>query len=184
MSVVSWVQFWTNSILSRWKRETRIRNICGRVQGEVAYYAPCGKKLKKCPDVMKVRISPAGEWFVYSFCPGPNIYSSSAHFILCKNVPVLFCNNSTSWSVFILYHSSLLFTVDVEFLGDKLLPGITYTIRAIDGHSLNSLSFFFSSVSVLELIRYTPLSWSLSHGRKHTDYYKAQIPGTLSINVK
>ncbi|XP_047011907.1 bromodomain adjacent to zinc finger domain protein 2B isoform X9 [Ictalurus punctatus] len=36
-----------------WKRETRIRNICGRVQGEVAYYAPCGKKLKKCPDVMK-----------------------------------------------------------------------------------------------------------------------------------
>ncbi|KAF4087074.1 hypothetical protein AMELA_G00091360 [Ameiurus melas] len=36
-----------------WKRETRFRNICGRVQGEVAYYAPCGKKLKKCPDVMK-----------------------------------------------------------------------------------------------------------------------------------
>ncbi|XP_058248969.1 bromodomain adjacent to zinc finger domain protein 2B isoform X3 [Hemibagrus wyckioides] len=36
-----------------WKRETRIRNICGRVQGEVAYYAPCGKKLKQYPDVMK-----------------------------------------------------------------------------------------------------------------------------------
>ncbi|XP_060732641.1 bromodomain adjacent to zinc finger domain protein 2B isoform X3 [Tachysurus vachellii] len=36
-----------------WKRETRISNICGRVQGEVAYYAPCGKKLKQYPDVTK-----------------------------------------------------------------------------------------------------------------------------------
>ncbi|KAI5621075.1 bromodomain adjacent to zinc finger domain protein 2B-like isoform X2, partial [Silurus asotus] len=36
-----------------WKRETRIRNICGRVQGEVVYYAPCGKKFKQYPDVMK-----------------------------------------------------------------------------------------------------------------------------------
>ncbi|XP_060786081.1 bromodomain adjacent to zinc finger domain protein 2B isoform X3 [Neoarius graeffei] len=36
-----------------WKRETRIRNVCGRVQGEVAYYAPCGKKLKQYPNVMK-----------------------------------------------------------------------------------------------------------------------------------
>ncbi|KAM9486251.1 bromodomain adjacent to zinc finger domain protein 2B isoform 2-T3 [Clarias gariepinus] len=36
-----------------WKRETRITNVCGRVQGEVAYYAPCGKKLKQYPDVMK-----------------------------------------------------------------------------------------------------------------------------------
>uniref|UniRef100_A0A8B9JD06 Bromodomain adjacent to zinc finger domain 2B n=1 Tax=Astyanax mexicanus TaxID=7994 RepID=A0A8B9JD06_ASTMX len=38
-----------------WQREIRIRNICGRIQGEVAYYAPCGKKLKQYPDVMKVR---------------------------------------------------------------------------------------------------------------------------------
>ncbi|XP_072541840.1 bromodomain adjacent to zinc finger domain protein 2B isoform X3 [Salminus brasiliensis] len=36
-----------------WQRETRIRSICGRIQGEVAYYAPCGKKLKQYPDVMK-----------------------------------------------------------------------------------------------------------------------------------
>uniref|UniRef100_A0AAR2K7H5 Bromodomain adjacent to zinc finger domain 2B n=1 Tax=Pygocentrus nattereri TaxID=42514 RepID=A0AAR2K7H5_PYGNA len=36
-----------------WQRETRIMTICGRVQGEVAYYAPCGKKLKQYPDVMK-----------------------------------------------------------------------------------------------------------------------------------
>ncbi|TSM68836.1 Bromodomain adjacent to zinc finger domain protein 2B [Bagarius yarrelli] len=36
-----------------WKRETRISNIGGRVQGEVAYYAPCGKKLKQYPDIMK-----------------------------------------------------------------------------------------------------------------------------------
>ncbi|XP_066542422.1 bromodomain adjacent to zinc finger domain protein 2B isoform X2 [Hoplias malabaricus] len=36
-----------------WQRETRIRIVCGRIQGEVAYYAPCGKKLKQYPDVMK-----------------------------------------------------------------------------------------------------------------------------------
>ncbi|XP_034742358.1 bromodomain adjacent to zinc finger domain protein 2B isoform X3 [Etheostoma cragini] len=36
-----------------WKRETRIRTVAGRVQGEVAYFAPCGKKLRQYPDVMK-----------------------------------------------------------------------------------------------------------------------------------
>ncbi|KAG9340882.1 hypothetical protein JZ751_020075 [Albula glossodonta] len=36
-----------------WKRETRIRNLGGRLQGDVAYYAPCGKKLRQYPDVMK-----------------------------------------------------------------------------------------------------------------------------------
>ncbi|XP_062861932.1 bromodomain adjacent to zinc finger domain protein 2B isoform X2 [Trichomycterus rosablanca] len=36
-----------------WQRETRIRNISGHMQGEVAYYAPCGKKLKQYPDVIK-----------------------------------------------------------------------------------------------------------------------------------
>ncbi|XP_036423616.1 bromodomain adjacent to zinc finger domain protein 2B isoform X5 [Colossoma macropomum] len=36
-----------------WQRETRIMSICGRVQGEVVYYAPCGKKLKQYPDVIK-----------------------------------------------------------------------------------------------------------------------------------
>uniref|UniRef100_H3CVR0 Bromodomain adjacent to zinc finger domain 2B n=1 Tax=Tetraodon nigroviridis TaxID=99883 RepID=H3CVR0_TETNG len=35
-----------------WRRETRI-NGGGRPQGEVAYYAPCGKKLRQYPDVMK-----------------------------------------------------------------------------------------------------------------------------------
>lgn len=59
------MQFLMSAILSRWKRETRIRNICGRVQGEVAYYAPCGKKLKQYPDVMKVSISPDRELFVH-----------------------------------------------------------------------------------------------------------------------
>lgn len=38
----------------RWRRETRIKEVAGRPQGEVAYYAPCGKKLRRYPDVMKV----------------------------------------------------------------------------------------------------------------------------------
>lgn len=37
-----------------WQRETRIRNFGGRLQGEVAYYAPCGKKLRQYPEVIKV----------------------------------------------------------------------------------------------------------------------------------
>uniref|UniRef100_A0A3B4YE24 Bromodomain adjacent to zinc finger domain 2B n=1 Tax=Seriola lalandi dorsalis TaxID=1841481 RepID=A0A3B4YE24_SERLL len=36
-----------------WQRETRIRTVAGRLQGEVAYFAPCGKKLRQYPDVMK-----------------------------------------------------------------------------------------------------------------------------------
>ncbi|XP_056268194.1 bromodomain adjacent to zinc finger domain protein 2B isoform X5 [Pseudoliparis swirei] len=36
-----------------WRRETRIKSVAGRSQGEVAYYAPCGKKLRQYPDVMK-----------------------------------------------------------------------------------------------------------------------------------
>ncbi|XP_076119637.1 bromodomain adjacent to zinc finger domain protein 2B-like isoform X3 [Alosa pseudoharengus] len=36
-----------------WQRETRIRNVGGRLQGDVAYYAPCGKKLRQYPDVVK-----------------------------------------------------------------------------------------------------------------------------------
>ncbi|KAM3607451.1 uncharacterized protein V6R79_008004 [Siganus canaliculatus] len=36
-----------------WQRETRIRTVTGRVQGEVTYFAPCGKKLRQYPDVMK-----------------------------------------------------------------------------------------------------------------------------------
>ncbi|KAK0146482.1 Bromodomain adjacent to zinc finger domain protein 2B [Merluccius polli] len=36
-----------------WQRETRIQAVGGRLQGEVSYYAPCGKKLRQYPDVMK-----------------------------------------------------------------------------------------------------------------------------------
>ncbi|KAM6421510.1 bromodomain adjacent to zinc finger domain protein 2B isoform 2-T2 [Rhynochetos jubatus] len=36
-----------------WRRETRLRNFSGRLQGEVAYFAPCGKKLRQYPDVVK-----------------------------------------------------------------------------------------------------------------------------------
>ncbi|XP_035629200.2 bromodomain adjacent to zinc finger domain protein 2B-like isoform X8 [Oncorhynchus keta] len=36
-----------------WQRETRIHNETGRLQGDVAYYAPCGKKIRQYPDVMK-----------------------------------------------------------------------------------------------------------------------------------
>ncbi|XP_058643198.1 bromodomain adjacent to zinc finger domain protein 2B isoform X2 [Onychostoma macrolepis] len=36
-----------------WQRETRITNMSGRLRGEVAYYAPCGRKLRQYPDVVK-----------------------------------------------------------------------------------------------------------------------------------
>ncbi|KAJ8352241.1 hypothetical protein SKAU_G00237170 [Synaphobranchus kaupii] len=36
-----------------WQRETRVRNQGGRLQSDVAYYAPCGKKLRQYQDVMK-----------------------------------------------------------------------------------------------------------------------------------
>ncbi|KAM4560828.1 bromodomain adjacent to zinc finger domain protein 2B [Fundulus diaphanus] len=36
-----------------WQRETRMRCVAGRLQGEVAYFAPCGKKLRQYPDVVK-----------------------------------------------------------------------------------------------------------------------------------
>ncbi|KAL6093248.1 hypothetical protein STEG23_034906, partial [Scotinomys teguina] len=36
-----------------WQRETRVKNFGGRLPGEMAYYAPCGKKLRQYPDVMK-----------------------------------------------------------------------------------------------------------------------------------
>ncbi|XP_065606890.1 bromodomain adjacent to zinc finger domain protein 2B isoform X4 [Cyrtonyx montezumae] len=36
-----------------WQRETRIRNFGGRLQGEVAYFAPCGKKLRQYSEVEK-----------------------------------------------------------------------------------------------------------------------------------
>ncbi|XP_053493924.1 bromodomain adjacent to zinc finger domain protein 2B isoform X14 [Ictalurus furcatus] len=36
-----------------WRRETRIKSAGGRLQGDVAYYAPCGKRLRQYPDVVK-----------------------------------------------------------------------------------------------------------------------------------
>ncbi|XP_075465406.1 bromodomain adjacent to zinc finger domain protein 2B isoform X5 [Ascaphus truei] len=36
-----------------WQRETRLKNFGGRLQGEVTYYAPCGKKIRQYPEVMK-----------------------------------------------------------------------------------------------------------------------------------
>ncbi|XP_047227379.1 bromodomain adjacent to zinc finger domain protein 2B isoform X4 [Girardinichthys multiradiatus] len=36
-----------------WQRETRMRTVAGRLQGEVTYLAPCGKKLRQYPDVVK-----------------------------------------------------------------------------------------------------------------------------------
>lgn len=48
------VLYATISHYSSWQRETRIRNFGGRLQGEVAYFAPCGKKLRQYPEVVKV----------------------------------------------------------------------------------------------------------------------------------
>lgn len=42
------------SVICSWQRETRVRNFGGRLPGEVAYYAPCGKKLRQYPEVIKV----------------------------------------------------------------------------------------------------------------------------------
>uniref|UniRef100_A0A8C2JV31 Bromodomain adjacent to zinc finger domain 2B n=1 Tax=Cyprinus carpio TaxID=7962 RepID=A0A8C2JV31_CYPCA len=36
-----------------WQRETRITSMSGRLRGEVVYYAPCGRKLRQYPDVIK-----------------------------------------------------------------------------------------------------------------------------------
>ncbi|XP_051562139.1 bromodomain adjacent to zinc finger domain protein 2B-like isoform X6 [Myxocyprinus asiaticus] len=36
-----------------WQRETRIKTVGGRIQGDVAYYTPCGKRLRQYPDVVK-----------------------------------------------------------------------------------------------------------------------------------
>uniref|UniRef100_A0A668AXE2 Bromodomain adjacent to zinc finger domain 2B n=1 Tax=Myripristis murdjan TaxID=586833 RepID=A0A668AXE2_9TELE len=52
-SIVTPVTVFIISVYFRWQRETRIRAVAGRLQGEVAYYAPCGKKLRQYPDVMK-----------------------------------------------------------------------------------------------------------------------------------
>ena len=39
-----------------WKRQTHINNYGRRgIQGEVCYFAPCGRKMKTIPDVMRVR---------------------------------------------------------------------------------------------------------------------------------
>ena len=41
-----------------WNRQTIINGMGRRgIVGEVLYFAPCGKKLKTIPDVMRVRIS-------------------------------------------------------------------------------------------------------------------------------
>ncbi|XP_037542866.1 bromodomain adjacent to zinc finger domain protein 2B [Nematolebias whitei] len=39
-----------------WRRETWIRTVAGRLQGNVAYFAPCGRRLSKFPDIMKYLI--------------------------------------------------------------------------------------------------------------------------------
>lgn len=56
-------------LLLRWQRETRIRTVAGRLQGEVTYFAPCGKKLRQYPDVMKVNLQ----------CLAVNEYTCSLH---------------------------------------------------------------------------------------------------------
>lgn len=53
-SYIYFIKFLFLIFLSRWERETRMRTVTGRLQGEVAYFAPCGKKLRQYPDVVKV----------------------------------------------------------------------------------------------------------------------------------
>uniref|UniRef100_A0A8C2JUY0 Bromodomain adjacent to zinc finger domain 2B n=1 Tax=Cyprinus carpio TaxID=7962 RepID=A0A8C2JUY0_CYPCA len=42
-----------DSLSGQWQRETRITSMSGRLRGEVVYYAPCGRKLRQYPDVIK-----------------------------------------------------------------------------------------------------------------------------------
>lgn len=46
--------FFNVCYFSSWQRETRMKTVDGRLQGDVAYYAPCGKRLRQYPDVVKV----------------------------------------------------------------------------------------------------------------------------------
>lgn len=42
----------------RWRRETRIKSFSrSGVRGEVIYYAPCGKKLRSYPEVVRVSLN-------------------------------------------------------------------------------------------------------------------------------
>jgi hypothetical protein len=41
---------------SGWRRETAVREYSkSGIRGDVVYYAPCGKKFKQYPDIMRVR---------------------------------------------------------------------------------------------------------------------------------
>ena len=40
---------------SGWRRETTVREYSkSGIRGDVVYYAPCGKKFKQYPDIMRV----------------------------------------------------------------------------------------------------------------------------------
>ena len=42
-----------------WRRETTIREYTkSGIRGEVVYVAPCGKRFKQYPDIIRVRIIP------------------------------------------------------------------------------------------------------------------------------
>ena len=46
-----------NPLKMGWKRETIVREYCkSGVRGDVCYYAPCGKKFKQYPDIVRVRL--------------------------------------------------------------------------------------------------------------------------------
>ena len=46
---------WREFCISRWRRETKIREVNERgIFGEVIYYSPCDKKLRTYPEVEKV----------------------------------------------------------------------------------------------------------------------------------
>ena len=41
-----------------WKREITVREYSkSGIRGDVLYYAPCGKKFKQYPDIMRVSLS-------------------------------------------------------------------------------------------------------------------------------
>ncbi|KAG8452491.1 hypothetical protein GDO86_004324 [Hymenochirus boettgeri] len=60
-------------LLHGWKREVRIRKGSNRWQGETWYYAPCGKRMKQFPEVIKYLSKNSGDPFVrrehFSFSP-------------------------------------------------------------------------------------------------------------------
>ncbi|KAG2467559.1 BAZ2A protein, partial [Polypterus senegalus] len=67
-------------LLHGWKREIRIRKNSTRLKGETWYYAPCGKRMKQFPEVIKVTWGSLGDVLLSLGHP-----AGSAHVLLVSS---------------------------------------------------------------------------------------------------